>query len=158
MDTREVNLMYFQAFNEDALFNVLCYNTHMKKRKRRVAGSIFSEARFIVLSTVFPSEEGVSLREIAYRSGISIGAVQAALRSVLNARMVIKSREGHRAVFRLNRSHHEYTLLETLFTVSTRRSIKEQAVKDAASNKQMLKTLTELSRFGRSLKEAARGV
>ncbi len=130
----------------------------MKVAKSAIPGAIFSEARFVVLRTVFLSGGGVSLREIAYRSELSIGAVQTAIKSLLRLELLIKVRNGKRMLFRMNVAHPEYELLAVLFDLSTKRKLALQAQEDSKANKRLLKTLTEMSRFARELKESSHGV
>ena len=130
----------------------------MKGAKPVIPGAIFSEARFVVLRTVYLSGAGVSLREIAYRSELSLGAVQTAIKSLLRLELLIKVRSGKRILFRLNVTHSEYELLAALFELSTKRKLVLQAQEDSKANKRLLKTLTEMNRFARALKESSHGV
>ena len=120
---------------------------------------LFSEARFVVLRTIYlaAGANGVSLREIAYRSELSLGAVQTALKSLLRMRMLLKQRQGQRTLFRLNTGHPEYPLVIALFDLSTKQMLRSRAARDSAANQTLMASLNQMIRFARGLREASSG-
>lgn len=145
------------AAEEGIVFQIVSlYNTLMlTKTKRRE--TLFSEARFVVLRVLYAAPEGVSLREIAYRSERPIRVVQVALDSLLRIGIVQKRRMGQRIIFSLKKNHTEYRLLMLFLETLVENEIREQAVRDSAANQTLLKALSNMYRFSLRMREASSG-
>lgn len=118
--------------------------------------NIFNEGRFTVLKVLGRSGSGVSLREIAYRSGLSIGAVQAAIRSLLRSKTVCRSKSGNRIIYRLNPQHEDLDVILTTLNALSVNKIKRHAAVDSQANRSLLTALMDLLLFSNALRQAAR--
>lgn len=70
------------------------------------ASVLFGKTRQAVLSTLFEQgDEGIYIRELERRTGISTGTLHHELRQLMQADLVEKTNDGNRVVYRINESH-----------------------------------------------------
>jgi predicted transcriptional regulator len=116
--------------------------------------SLFSESRFAVLRVLHYDRGGVSLREIALRAGLSVGAVQTSLKSLLRCGLVTREKVGQRVLFQTNSHHPDFCLLIELFGAEERQRIAQQAEQYSRENKALLERLDDMHRFAHGLRSA----
>lgn len=119
---------------------------------------IFSEARFKVLRALYLSKDGVSLREIAYRTGLSVGPVQVATTSLVRRGTIEKKADSGRTVFTLNQAHPEAPAIISMLETLIRSEIRAQRMKDSAENVNLLHALNNLYKFSNKLKGTTGGL
>jgi hypothetical protein len=85
-----------------------------------------------------------------------IGAVQAAIRSLLRSKTVCGSKSGNRTIYRLNPQHEDLDVVVTTLNALSMNKIKRHAVVDSQANKSLLTALMDLLLFSNSLRQAAR--
>ena len=115
---------------------------------------LFLEARFCILYCLYWTTKGVSVRELAYRTGKSLHTIQNGLVSLKKLGLVKSKTRGQRLVCFLNKTHREYHAVSRLVATLSEDGISQQAKLDAKANRNTLAMLNQMQYFGASLKNA----
>jgi DNA-binding IclR family transcriptional regulator len=114
---------------------------------------LFEEARFRLLRALYWAPDGVSVRELSYRTGISLHAVQNALQSLRRLEFVLREKAGQRVIYCLNQEHHEFKVVEQLVRSLVEYETASLAQRDSKTNENAVKLLSQMHSFAGKIKQ-----
>ena len=87
---------------------------------------LYPRTKFEVLRTLFHSYGSTPLREIAYRSNLTIGSVQTAIKALLKEKIIVSKKINNRTFYQIT-NNKAYEILLSIFKIINDNHLQKKA-------------------------------